>query len=137
VLGAGSEALKKLALPFKMFVGGPLGSGRQGIPWVHLDDVVGVYRWALENNDVDGAINATGPEMLDNRAFCLALGRVLGRPCWAPVPGPVLRLALGEMADALLIQGQKVLPKRTEQLGYRFRYRTADEALRASFGQAA
>jgi uncharacterized protein (TIGR01777 family) len=136
VLGPGSEALKKLALPFKLFVGGPLGSGRQGFPWVHVDDVVGVYSWALENSQVSGAVNATGPEMLDNRAFCQALGRVLGRPCWAPVPGPILRIALGEMADALLLQGQKVLPKRTEELGYGFRYRTAEAALRASFGLA-
>jgi uncharacterized protein (TIGR01777 family) len=137
VLGPGSEALKKLALPFKLFAGGPLGTGRQGFPWVHLDDVVGVYRWALENGQIGGALNATGPEMLDNRAFCQVLGRVLGRPCWAPVPAPVLRLALGEMADALLLQGQKVLPKRTEELGYSFRYRTAEAALRASFGQTA
>jgi uncharacterized protein (TIGR01777 family) len=134
VLGRGGGALPRLLPPFRLFVGGPLGSGRQGFPWVHLDDVTGIYRWALESEQVSGPLNAVGPELLDNRGFSSILGRVLGRPSWAPVPGFALRLLLGEMAEPLLLQGQKVVPARTEQLGYRFRFRTAEAALRDLLG---
>ena len=130
VLGEGGGALEKMLPPFRFFAGGPFGSGRQGFPWVHLDDVVGIYRWALEREAVSGPLNATGPQPLTNREFCQVLGRVLGRPCWAPVPGPALKLLLGEMAEPLLLQGQMVLPVRTEQLGYEFKFRTAEAALR-------
>jgi uncharacterized protein (TIGR01777 family) len=130
VLGRDGGALPRLLPPFRLFVGGPLGSGRQGFPWVHLDDVVGIYRWALESEQVRGPLNAVGPELLDNRQFSTLLGRVLGRPSWAPVPGFALKLLLGEMAEPLLLQGQKVQPARTEQLGYQFRYQTAEAALR-------
>jgi uncharacterized protein (TIGR01777 family) len=130
VLGEGGGALEKMLLPFRFFLGGPFGGGRQGFPWVHLDDVVGIYRWALERPEVSGPLNATGPQPLTNREFCQELGRVLGRPCWAPVPGFALKLLLGEMAEPLLLQGQKVLPVRTEQLGYAFQFRTAEAALR-------
>ena len=134
VLGEGGGALAKMLPPFRFFAGGPFGSGRQGFPWVHLDDVVEIYRWALEQDGVSGPLNATGPEPLSNREFCQRLGKVLGRPCWAPVPGFALKLMLGEMAEPLLLQGQKVLPVRTEQLGYQFRFRTAEAALRDVLG---
>ena len=130
VLGRGGGALPRLLTPFKLFVGGPLGSGRQGFPWVHIDDVVGIYCWAVEQAEVAGPLNAVGPELLDNRQFLAILGRVLGRPSWAPVPGFALKLMLGEMAEPLLLQGQKILPKRTEELGYRFKFPTAEAALR-------
>jgi uncharacterized protein (TIGR01777 family) len=130
VLGEGGGALEKMLPPFRLFLGGPFGSGRQGFPWVHLDDVVAIFGWALEQAEVAGPLNATGPQPLTNREFCRALGQVLGRPCWAPVPGLALKLLLGEMADPLLLQGQKVLPLRTEQLGYTFKFRTAEAALR-------
>lgn len=129
-LGRGGGALPKLLPPFRSFAGGPLGSGRQGFPWVHLDDVVGIYCWALDNQTVSGPLNASGPETLTNKRFCQVLGRVLGRPCWATVPGFALKLLLGEMAEPLLLQGQKMLPTRTEQLGYEFKFRTAEAALR-------
>jgi uncharacterized protein (TIGR01777 family) len=118
-----------MVMPFRFFVGGPLGSGRQGFPWVHLDDVVGIYRWALENDAVSGPLNATGPEAIDNRQFCRIVARVLSRPCWLPAPAFALRLALGEMADALLLSGQKVSPVRTELLGYQFQFGSAEAAL--------
>lgn len=130
VLGPDGGALAKLLPPFRMFLGGPLGSGRQGFPWVHRDDVVGIYRWALATEQVVGALNATGPEMLDNRQFSEVLGRILSRPSWLPVPDFALKLLLGEMAEALLLQGQKVAPARTQALGYVFRYQTAEAALR-------
>jgi uncharacterized protein (TIGR01777 family) len=128
-LGRGGGALEKLLPPFKAFVGGPLGSGRQGFPWVHRDDVLGIYRWALENESVRGPVNATGPELVDNRAFSRTLGKVLGRPSWAPVPGFALKLLVGEMAGPLLLEGQHVRPTRTEELGYRFKFRTVEAAL--------
>jgi uncharacterized protein (TIGR01777 family) len=128
-LGSDGGALPKLLPPFKMFVGGPLASGKQAFPWVHVDDVVGIYQWALENEAVEGPLNAAAPQPLTNKEFCQALARALGRPCWAPVPGFALKLLLGEMADPLLLQGQKLVPARTEQLGYQFRFRTVDEAL--------
>jgi uncharacterized protein len=134
VLGPGGGALARLLPPFRLFAGGPLGSGRQGFPWVHLDDVVGIYRWALGTDQASGPLNATGPELLDNRSFSAVLGRVLGRPSWAPVPGLALKLMLGEMAESLLLQGQKVLPRRTQELGYTFRYQTAEAALRQILG---
>jgi uncharacterized protein len=130
VLGEKGGALEKILPPFKLFAGGPFGSGRQGFPWVHLADVVGIYLWALTEARASGPLNATGPEQVDNREFCQALGRVLDRPCWLPVPAFMLRMLLGEMADPLLLQGQKVLPERTRHLGYRFRYSTVESALR-------
>jgi uncharacterized protein (TIGR01777 family) len=133
-LGPDGGALAKLLPPFRMFVGGPLGNGRQGFPWVHRDDVVGVYRWALGAEQAAGALNATGPEMLDNRQFSEVLGRVLGRPSWLAMPGFALKLLLGEMAEPLLLRGQKVAPTRTQALGYEFRYATAEAALRQVLG---
>jgi len=130
VLGRGGGALPRMLLPFRLFLGGPFGSGRQGFPWVHLDDVVGIYCWALEQDGVAGPLNATGPQPLSNREFCRALGRVLGRPSWAPVPAFALKMMLGEMAEPLLLQGQKAQPVRTRELGYQFRFPTAEAALR-------
>jgi uncharacterized protein len=129
-LGSNGGALPRLLPPFKMFLGGPLGSGQQGFPWVHVDDVVGIYRWAVEGESVAGPLNAAGPQPLTNREFCQVLGRALGRPCWAPVPGFALKLLLGEMAEPLLLQGQKLVPTRTQELGYQFKFRTAEAALR-------
>jgi uncharacterized protein (TIGR01777 family) len=134
VLGPEGGALAKLLPPFRLFIGGPLGSGRPGFPWVHRDDVVGIYRWALSTEQAVGALNATGPEMLDNRQFSKVLGRVLGRPSWLPVPDFALKILLGEMAEPLLLQAQKVAPARTRQLGYVFRYQTAESALREVLG---
>jgi uncharacterized protein (TIGR01777 family) len=130
VLAGRGGALAKMLPPFRLFLGGPFGSGRQGFPWVHLDDVVGIYVWALGAAGVAGPLNATAPELVDNRQFCQTLGRVLGRPCWLPVPGFALRVLLGEMADPLLLQGQKVLPTRTQQLGYQFQFPGLEDALR-------
>lgn len=134
VLGKGGGALPRMLLPFRLGLGGPFGSGRQGFPWVHLDDVIGIYGWGLEHAAASGPLNATGPQPLTNREFCAVLGRALGRPCWAPVPGFALKLLLGEMAEPLLLQGQKAQPVRTEELGYTFRFRTAEAVLREVVG---
>lgn len=121
VLGEKGGALEKIALPFKLFAGGPIGSGAQWFPWVHRDDVVGIVMFALQNPLVSGPINVAAPESVTMRTFCAAVGKALHRPSWAPVPAPVLRLALGEMAD-MLLTGQRVIPARLTGLGYRFKF---------------
>jgi uncharacterized protein len=129
-LGEGGGALAKMVPPFRMFLGGPLGSGRQWVPWVHRDDVIGIALWALENNAVQGPVNATAPEPVTMKEFARILGKVLGRPAWAPVPDLALRALMGEMAEAVLT-GQRVLPAAAERLGYRFRYPELEPALRS------
>ncbi|HEY1268510.1 MAG TPA: TIGR01777 family oxidoreductase [Candidatus Binatia bacterium] len=127
VLGKAGGALAKMIPPFKFFIGGPLGSGRQWMPWIHLEDEVGLIEHLLAAS-AGGAVNATAPEPVRMKELCAALGKALGRPSWAPVPGFVLRLAFGEMADVLLT-GQRAVPAEAERRGYRFRYPTLPEAL--------
>ena len=131
VLGPGGGALAKMVPPFRLFVGGPLGSGRQWVSWIHRDDVVGLIEWALTTPGVTGAVNATAPSPVTMRALCRSLGQVLHRPSWAPVPSFVLRALLGEMAD-LLLTGQRVIPAAAERLGYRFQFADVDHALAAA-----
>jgi hypothetical protein len=130
VMGEGGGALARMVPPFRMFVGGPLGSGRQWLPWVHRDDVIGMALWALANDAVAGPVNATAPRPVTMSEFARTLGKVLRRPSWAPVPALALRALLGEMADAVL-SGQRVLPTVAERLGYRFRYPELEAALRS------
>lgn len=129
VLGAGGGALSKMLVPFQLFVGGPVGSGEQWMPWVHLDDECGIIMHALDRPAVEGPINVTSPNPVRNRDFARALARVLGRPSLLPTPAFALRLALGEMADALLLTGQRVMPKKAEETGYRFHHPLLSEAL--------
>jgi uncharacterized protein (TIGR01777 family) len=126
-------ALPRLALPFHFFAGGPLGSGRQVMSWIHRDDWVAMVRWALTNASVRGPLNLTAPSPVTNREMAAALGRALHRPSFMPAPALALRLALGEMADALILSGQRVLPRVAQQHGYRFQYGTIDEALTAIY----
>jgi len=123
--------LPRLLLPFRLFIGGPLGGGRAWFSWIHRDDEVAAIRFLIENEDVRGVFNLTAPEPLTIRDFCRLLGHVTRRPSWLPVPGFVLRLLFGEMADALLLSGQRVLPKRLQEAGFEFKYPTAETALRA------
>jgi uncharacterized protein len=131
VLDRRGGALPKMLPPFRMFVGGPLGSGRQYMPWIHKDDWVRLVAWTITAEGARGPINATGPLPVTNHEFSKALGRALGRPSVLPAPAPALRLALGEMADALLLSGQRALPVRASDLGFSFRYGNVDEALAA------
>ena len=128
VLGPGGGALQKMVPPFRGFVGGPLGSGRQWVSWIHRDDVIGLIEWALASSGVSGAVNATAPQPVTMRALCRELGAVLRRPSWAPVPAIVLRLLLGEMAE-LLLTGQRVLPTIALRHGYRFMHPSLKDAL--------
>lgn len=133
VLEQGGGAFAKMVPPFKAFIGGPLGSGKQWFPWVHRDDVVGLIRFALENEQASGPINVTAPEVVRMSEFCQRLGAVLGRPSWAPVPAFMLKLLLGEMSE-MLLTGQKAIPKKACELGYEFKYASLDEALRNILG---
>lgn len=136
VLGPGGGALDRMVTPFRLFAGGPLGSGRQWMSWVHLDDVCGLLRFAVENDSIRGAMNATAPEPRTMKDLARALGAAMHRPSWAPVPGFVLKVALGEMSD-MLLTGQRVLPKVALAAGYRFEYPDLDAALRAALAAAA
>ncbi len=132
VLGEGGGALSMMAPPFKLFVGGPLGSGRQGFPWIHRDDAVGAILFALDSDKLSGPVNLTGPVAEDNEGFCAALGRALGRPSWIRVPAFAVRLAVGEMAD-MLLGGQTAVPRKLLDAGYKFKYADADAALAAVY----
>ncbi|MBO8142459.1 MAG: TIGR01777 family protein [Firmicutes bacterium] len=127
VLGRGG-ALPRLALPFRLFAGGPLGSGRQWMPWIHLDDCAALISFALQDDRIRGPINVTAPNPVPNREFARALGRALGRPAALPVPAPLLRAALGEMAD-MLLTGQRAVPRRAMALGFQFRFAELEPAL--------
>lgn len=130
VLGEGGGALEKMLLPFRFFVGGPFGSGRQWFPWVHLDDVTGLTLHALQDERVDGALNVVAPGIVRLGEYCKSLGKVVKRPSWLPVPGFALRLVAGELGETML-WSQKVVPQVALQTGYTFRYPEVEEALRA------
>jgi len=131
VLDKHEGALPRMLLPFKVGAGGPLGSGRQYWPWIHRADWVDLVRFVIDTGGASGPINATAPVPVTNAEFTKVLGRTLHRPAFLPAPAFALRLALGEMADALLLSGQRAVPARAEQLGYRFSFRELDGALRS------
>lgn len=128
VLGHGG-ALQKMLLPFRLFLGGPFGSGRQGFPWIHIDDVAQTMLFLIERPDLSGAFNFVAPQLVNQKEFCRTLGQVLRRPCWLPVPAPVLKLFLGEMARVALLSGQFVRPRRLLEAGYEFRFSELKQAL--------
>ena len=133
VLEKDGGALPQMLPPFTFGAGGPVGSGRQYWPWIHREDWIALVVWAILTPSVTGAVNVTAPSPVTNAAFARALGRVLHRPAFVPAPAFALRLLLGEMADALLLSGQRAVPAAAEQLGFRFRYAGVDEALAAIF----
>jgi uncharacterized protein (TIGR01777 family) len=121
-------ALARMLLPFKFGVGGPLGGGTQYMPWIHRDDWIDLVRWLIAEPAARGAFNATSSAPVTNAEFVRALGRALWRPAVLPVPGFGLRLLFGEMAD-LLLTGQRAIPTRALEMGFRFRFEKLDEAL--------
>jgi uncharacterized protein (TIGR01777 family) len=129
VLAAGGGALEPLALPFHFFAGGPLGSGRQVMSWIHRDDWVAIIRWLLADDSVHGPVNLTAPQPVTNREMAAAIGRALHRPSFLPAPAFALRLVLGEMADAMILRGQRVLPRVAQSRGFGFRFENIDDAL--------
>lgn len=128
VLAPGGGALPAMARPVRWFCGGPLGGGRQWLPWIHLDDELRALLFLLEHPTASGPFNLTAPQPLRQRAFVEALGRVLSRPSSLPAPELALRLALGEMSE-LLLASQRVRPARLLELGFRFRFSAAAQAL--------
>lgn len=129
VLGRGGGALKAMLPPFRMGLGGPLGAGNQWMPWIHLEDITGLIRHAIETRTLNGPLNATAPAPVTNREFTRTLGRVLRRPAFMPVPEFAIRLLYGEMASVVLAS-QRVLPQKALASGYRFRFENLEEALR-------
>lgn len=132
ILSARGGALKSMLRPFRLGLGGVVGSGRQFLSWVSLDDAVGAIRHALARSSVVGVVNVVAPAAVTNREFTRVLGRVLGRPTVLPLPAFAARLVLGEMADALLLSSARVVPRRLEASGYRFRHAELEEALRSA-----
>lgn len=128
VLGEGGGPLEKLILPFKMFAGGPIGSGAHVISWVHADDVVGLILFCLDNPEARGPINAVSPNAVTNAALAKAIGRAMRRPSWLPVPAAFIKLGMGE-ASEIVTTGQHVVPHRAQELGYEFRWPNLDTAL--------
>jgi uncharacterized protein (TIGR01777 family) len=128
VLDPDGGALPRMLPPFRWFVGGPIGNGRQGFPWIHHEDHARLYLFALDDESARGPLNGSAPCPLSNRDFSKALGRALHRPAILPVPGFALRLLLGEVA-AVLTKGQMAVPARPLDLGFEFRFPDADAAL--------
>lgn len=135
VLSGAGGALKKMLLPFKMGMGGRLGSGEQVMSWIGLDDAVGVIHHALLAEDLVGPVNAVAPSAVTNKVFTKTLGKVLWRPTVLPMPGFMARAAFGEMADALLLASARVRPERLEQTGYVFQTPTLEGCLRRQLGK--
>lgn len=132
VLTARGGALGKMLTPFKLGVGGRIGSGRQWWSWIHIDDIVGAIHHVLRNESLSGPVNLVAPNPVTNAEFTKTLARVLHRPALAPLPAFVARIALGEMATELMCSSQRVLPQKLQESGYRFRFndlRTAFEDL--------
>jgi len=134
VLDKDGGALPRMVLPFRFGAGGRLGSGRQWMSWVSLEDLVAMIQHALATDSLTGPVNGVAPHPLRNAEFTKILARVLHRPAIFPAPAFALRLALGEMADALLLASQKVLPKRFEDSGYRFSLPDLEKALQKALG---
>jgi uncharacterized protein (TIGR01777 family) len=133
VLSESGGALETMLPPFKLGVGGPVAGGRQYIPWVHIDDVVGALLFALDSGEANGPLNVTAPSPATNRDFSKALGRALHRPAVMPVPGFAIKLMYGEMST-IVTSGVRAEPTRLLKLGYRFRKPSLDEALSATLG---
>ena len=129
VLGEKGGALSKMLPAFKLGLGGPMGNGRQWMSWIHIDDLVGIILHLINNKDIKGAVNATAPNPVTNKRFSSTLARVLNRPAFLPMPAFVLKLMLGEMAEELLLSGQRVMPKKILGAGYHFQYADLEKAL--------
>lgn len=127
--GAAGGFLERMLAPFQYFLGGPVGSGRQPMSWVHMTDVIHAAQFLLERQDLRGIFNISAPAQVDMRQFANALGKACSRPSWLPVPGFILRLVLGQMAEELVLNGQKSVPSRLAESGYVFRCPNLEQAL--------
>jgi uncharacterized protein (TIGR01777 family) len=131
VLAKDGGALAKLLLPFRLGAGGPMGSGQQWMPWIDRDDILRIIEWSIDRDATRGTYNATAPNPARNREFARTLGRVLHRPAFMPTPAFALRIALGsEMADEMLLGGQRVFPKHAQDEGFEFAYPGLEASLK-------
>lgn len=128
VLGTEGGALPPMLMPYRLFAGGRVGSGRQWMSWIHLDDMVRLIDFCIERDDIRGPVNATAPAPVRNDDFGRAVGRAMGRPHWFPVPSFVLKAVFGELS-VLLLEGQRVIPRKLQEHGFKFTYPTLEEAL--------
>jgi uncharacterized protein (TIGR01777 family) len=133
VIAKNSKAVDKFALPFKLYIGGPIGSGKQYISWIHIDDLTGIYLFLLDNKNIDGAINGTAPNPEKMKDFSRAIAKAMHRPCLFPVPGFAVKIIAGGISE-LILTGRKALPKKIMNFGYKFKYVNAFEAWRSIFG---
>ncbi|MCH1627530.1 TIGR01777 family oxidoreductase [Fredinandcohnia quinoae] len=128
ILGKDDGALPRMVLPYRFFIGGTVGVGNQWLSWIHIIDVVKSIEFLIENQDISGPVNLTSPDPKQMKPFGKAIGKVLGRPHWLPVPGFALKLLLGEMS-ILVLEGQKVLPKKLQENHYPFTYVRLEDAI--------
>jgi uncharacterized protein (TIGR01777 family) len=135
VLGKEGGVFLRLVKPFRLFVGGHLGSGKQWFSWIHLEDEVKAILFLIERGDLSGVFNLTAPHQLIQKDFFHILGKIMKRPSWFPVPGFVLRLIFGEMAKETLLSGQRVIPRQLLEAGYRFLYPQAELAIKEILGE--
>lgn len=133
VLGRAAPLWRLLTLPHRFFLGGPLGNGRQWLPWIHIDDVVGAIRFLIQVESARGPFNLAAPHAVTNATFTRLLGQAMGRPAWFRVPAGALRLALGELSS-LVLEGQRAYPRRLTDAGYAFRFRRLEEAFQDLLG---
>ena len=134
VLGLKGGALKKMLLPFKLGGGGVIGNGKQGMSWIHQEDLIGLFLFLLQNNQCQGIYNGTAPTPVSNREFTKSLGSALHRPTFLPMPAAALNIALGELSE-LLLEGQYVYPNRALEAGYHFKYPDIDSAFKQLFAE--
>ena len=128
VLDKNEGALSKLILPFKLFIGGPLGSGNQWFPWIHISDVAGIFLYALDNENVNGAVNACSPKIVTMKEFCESLGMTMKRPSMFKIPEFVLKIIMGESSEVIL-KGAHVIPQKILEAGYKFKFEKVKNAL--------
>ena len=135
VLSGSGGALHRMLPLFRMGLGGRIGTGRQWMSWIALDDAVGIIRHVIEREDIEGPVNAVAPNPATNRQFAKSLGKVLRRPAFIPVPTFVAEFLLGEMADELLLSSARVSPKKLTDSGYTFKHRQLEAALQHALGR--
>jgi uncharacterized protein (TIGR01777 family) len=135
VMAPGSEAVERLSLPYKFFVGGPIGSGRQYMPWIHIDDVVGIFLHVIDNANVSGPVNVSAPNPETMKEFSKHLGNAMGRPSIFPVPGFMVKIIAGEMAEVIL-SGRRAIPQKILEAGYKFKFEYALEAWKDIFANS-
>lgn len=136
MLGRAGGVVQQMYWLFFFGVGGPVASGNQFFPWIHIDDMIGLLTYALENEKVNGVLNGVAPQIITNKDFASSLGKAMWRPSFFPLPGFVLNALFSQERAKIMTEGQKVIPKRTLELGYKFIYPQIDDACKnlASYG---